>query len=494
MRVAAIVSLFVLFGIELGNSKPLPSSIEDETVKDPSLQEMEFDLGWGTEYFEFFMEPDMKAVSQGEFTEAKKPLMNGHAVKFFNMSPNTVRYFWVNNNGHAHPMGLVRPFHCIGTASFPGHNFFFGPEDYETNKIVLQSFNIDQDGTTNLYYYDPIEVPGNKTATELNLAQLTMDEFEKYNIMVRNRKFAQVYREITGREYLSMYPRKQPHYFMWPADYFGQEHWVTSKETQFDSVPRDKLERIREYGSKRVFKEGDPLILAEHRKTDEFMNMTLKVLSCRPRVYEIENFLSDAEVDHIIHLADSMNLQASSTGSGANSKVEKETRTRTSYNTWVGRETDQVIDTIYRRSADLLKIDESYFRYRDKDERPDVSTLNSIAEQLQLVHYDHGQEYTAHHDFGYAPVKDKNQPARFATLLLYLNDVEEGGETEFPRWSNGHTNKGLFATPKKGKAVLFYSFLPDGNLDDLSQHAAKPVTKGEKYLINLWVNDPVFDR
>lgn len=36
--------------------------------------------------------------------------------------------------------------------------------------------------------------------------------------------------------------------------------------------------------------------------------------------------------------------------------------------------------------------------------------------------------------------------------------------------------------------------LSDGNLDDLSQHAALPPRKGEKYLINLWVWDPLFER
>ena len=78
------------------------------------------------------------------------------------------------------------------------------------------------------------------------------------------------------------------------------------------------------------------------------------------------------------------------------------------------------------------------------------------------------------------------QPQRFATLLLYLNEPEAGGETTFPRWINAETHEALKAKPQRGKAVLFYSFLPDGNMDDLSQHSAAPVIDGEKWMINLW--------
>jgi hypothetical protein len=48
------------------------------------------------------------------------------------------------------------------------------------------------------------------------------------------------------------------------------------------------------------------------------------------------------------------------------------------------------------------------------------------------------------------------------------------------RWVNAETFYDLKVVPKVGKAVLFYNRLPDGNLDDFSQHAALPVTKGEK--------------
>ena len=78
-------------------------------------------------------------------------------------------------------------------------------------------------------------------------------------------------------------------------------------------------------------------------------------------------------------------------------------------------------------------------------------------------------------------------------MLLYLNEPEQGGETSFPRWVNAETFEQLKVAPEPGKAVLFYSQLPDGNMDDFSQHAALPVTKGEKWLINLWTWDPIYE-
>jgi prolyl 4-hydroxylase len=56
----------------------------------------------------------------------------------------------------------------------------------------------------------------------------------------------------------------------------------------------------------------------------------------------------------------------------------------------------------------------------------------------------------------------------------------EGGETSFPRWVNAETFSELKIRPDVHKAVLFYSQLPDGNMDDYSQHAALPVKEGEK--------------
>jgi hypothetical protein len=186
---------------------------------------------------------------------------------------------------------------------------------------------------------------------------------------------------------------------MWPADYLGQEHWVTTRETHFAAEPPpEMLQPLKTEGAARRLDNNAPRMLQEYRNRDgAFLNMTLKVMSIAPKVYEINNFLSDAEVEHILKLAQGIDLRLSSTGDskrGEEVVEENSRRTRTSYNSWVPREKSPIIDSIYRRAADLMRIDEALLRHRSKDERPDVIGQQSMGEQLQLVHYDIGQEYT----------------------------------------------------------------------------------------------------
>jgi len=120
----------------------------------------------------------------------------------------------------------------------------------------------------------------------------------------------------------------------------------------------------------------------------------MTVISCSPRVFEIENFLSDVEVDHILELGTGRKLFRSSVSGGS----EDSTNTRTSKNTWVNRESSPIVDAVYRRAADLLGMDEGMFRYRG-DEDVHLTSLvknnDAITEELQLVHYDVGQEYVS---------------------------------------------------------------------------------------------------
>lgn len=70
----------------------------------------------------------------------------------------------------------------------------------------------------------------------------------------------------------------------------------------------------------------------------------------------MEKFLSDFEADYIINYCKSKvkkSIVGSSDGAGI-----MESDTRTSKNTWLSRQLSQITDTLYRRAADLLNLDE----------------------------------------------------------------------------------------------------------------------------------------
>lgn len=123
-----------------------------------------------------------------------------------------------------------------------------------------------------------------------------------------------------------------------------------------------------------------------------------------------------------------------------------------------------------------------------------ISGVTSIPishmEPPQIFHYSVGQEIKAHYDFlydgrgGYGR-EGKYQGDRLATFLMWLNDDYEGGELEF-------TKVGYRCRGKSGDGVFFAS-QRDGKPDKQSLHAAKPVSKGEKYILSQWIHDRPFE-
>ncbi|MGF7049470.1 prolyl 4-hydroxylase [Paenibacillus sp. DS2015] len=98
---------------------------------------------------------------------------------------------------------------------------------------------------------------------------------------------------------------------------------------------------------------------------------------------------------------------------------------------------------------------------------------------LQVLLYIPGQEYQPHYDF-FAETSRASANNRISTLVMYLNDVEEGGETTFPM-----LNLSIF--PSKGMAVYFEYFYSNHELNDLTLHAGTPVIKGEKWVATMWM-------
>ncbi|SFM60776.1 prolyl 4-hydroxylase [Psychrobacillus psychrodurans] len=98
---------------------------------------------------------------------------------------------------------------------------------------------------------------------------------------------------------------------------------------------------------------------------------------------------------------------------------------------------------------------------------------------LQILRYTPGQEYEAHHDF-FSSTSKVASNNRISTLVMYLNAVEQGGETFFPKLN-------FSVTPKKGMAVYFEYFYNDQNLNDLTLHGGAPVITGEKWVATQWM-------
>lgn len=99
----------------------------------------------------------------------------------------------------------------------------------------------------------------------------------------------------------------------------------------------------------------------------------------------------------------------------------------------------------------------------------------SQGEPLRVLRYSPGGEYRAHSD---TLVNVENQ--RILTVLVYLNDGYEGGETKFVR-------SGLTVEPRQGDALLFHNVTPDGYPDPMADHAGLQVTKGTKWLATRWI-------
>jgi prolyl 4-hydroxylase len=70
---------------------------------------------------------------------------------------------------------------------------------------------------------------------------------------------------------------------------------------------------------------------------------------------------------------------------------------------------------------------------------------------------------------------------RVATVLMYLNEVEEGGTTSF-------TELNITTKPAKGDAIIFYNCKPNGEPDLQTMHSGDKVLKGTKWLAIKLIN------
>lgn len=186
-----------------------------------------------------------------------------------------------------------------------------------------------------------------------------------------------------------------------------------------------------------------------------------------PTIHTVEGFLSAAECDALIRLA-SPSLKPSTVVTDAGGTAAHAHRTSTG---------------MYFQRGQLPIIDRLENRIADTWGHPVVN-----GEGFQVLRYAEGAEYRPHYDYfdpalpGSA-IHTAKGGNRVATVLFYLNDVEEGGETVFP-------DLGLEVQPVKGMALYFA--YPSPVADSLTLHGGAPVTRGEKYVVTKWLRERAY--
>ncbi|OAS87806.1 MULTISPECIES: 2OG-Fe(II) oxygenase [Metabacillus] len=175
----------------------------------------------------------------------------------------------------------------------------------------------------------------------------------------------------------------------------------------------------------------------------------------KPLVLVLGNVLSNQECDELIQLSKDK-VQRSKIGA-----AREVNNIRTSSSMFFEESENELVHQIEMRISDIMGLSIEY------------------AEGLQILKYLPGQEYKAHHDY-FASTSRASKNNRISTLIMYLNDVEEGGETYFPKL-------GFSVSPKKGMAVYFEYFYKNTELNDLTLHGGAPVVKGEKWVATQWM-------
>jgi prolyl 4-hydroxylase len=239
--------------------------------------------------------------------------------------------------------------------------------------------------------------------------------------------------------------------------------WAPGDLNQFFEEVVDNAEGKGDY-----YKQFKPKALSRPAKRSDGTTVP-SVQKDGPWVVLLEDFLTSKEAERLVQIGHNQgyegSLRAITPGQG------EVTDGRTSENTWCTQPScmeDPLVAKVLKRIAKTTK-----------------STPNH-REHLQMLRYDLETFYDQHHDF--IPYQlDLPCGPRIMTLFLYLNDVEEGGNTGFP-------SLGISVKPKKGTALLWSSVKDKDPLerDPRMEHEAEKVLKGVKYGANAWIHNEDF--
>lgn len=187
-----------------------------------------------------------------------------------------------------------------------------------------------------------------------------------------------------------------------------------------------------------------------------------------PRVIVFGDLVSDEECEALIaaarlRLARSLTVETQTGGEALN--VD-----RTSDGMFFERGENPIVARLEQRLATLLQWPLEF------------------GEGLQILRYSPGAQYRPHYDYfdpgePGTPTILRRGGQRVATLVMYLQEPEQGGGTTFP-------DVGLEVAPKRGTGVFFSYDRPDPATRTL--HGGAPVLVGEKWVATKWLREREF--
>lgn len=180
------------------------------------------------------------------------------------------------------------------------------------------------------------------------------------------------------------------------------------------------------------------------------------------QIYFHKDFLTDEECDQLIELIDQNNRP--STLLATHDDPEFRTSDSCDLNRW-----SDLVHAIDGRISNLLGIP------------PEKG------ETMQGQRYAPGQQFRAHCDYfheteAYWPAMQESGGQRTWTAMIYLNHVEEGGATWFPR-------AGLRVAPRRRLLLIWNNMNPDGSQNFETLHEGMRVLAGTKYIITKWFRE-----
>lgn len=236
---------------------------------------------------------------------------------------------------------------------------------------------------------------------------------------------------------------------------------LIARELNF--TPLRKFNNIRKNRQKRFDQDGNEIYVRSLYKVLADNPRVHRVETHKAEIYEIEDFISKADCDKIVEIMS----------------------------------TNLIPSTVTNPKEDIKYVRTSSTSHLDKNSNSYIRQINDMlhkfmnipienGEEVQGQRYLPGQEFKEHTDW-FDSSLEYNVPhlesgQRTWTLMIYLNDVEEGGETEF-------TEIGYSFKPKKGKAIVWNNLYDNKQGNPFTKHAGKPVVKGVKNIITKWFRE-----